>query len=38
MSQEVIAGRHAGLHQLEFGLELIHDGHEKTLRASQDLR
>ena len=33
MSQEVIAGRHDGLHELEFGLELILSGLEK-LRAS----
>jgi AcrR family transcriptional regulator len=32
MSQEVIAGRHDGLHQLELGLELLLDGLEK-LRA-----
>ncbi|MDP2343798.1 MAG: TetR/AcrR family transcriptional regulator C-terminal domain-containing protein [Deltaproteobacteria bacterium] len=30
MSQEVIAGRHDGVHQLEFGLELILAGLEKT--------
>jgi AcrR family transcriptional regulator len=38
MSQDVIAGRHNGLHQLEFGLELILDGLEKMRQASQDLR
>ena len=32
MSQEVIAGRHDGLHQLDFGLELLLDGIER-LRA-----
>ncbi len=36
MSQEVIAGRHDGLHQLEFGLELILDGLETMRCASQD--
>lgn len=34
MSQEVMAGRHDGLHTLEFGLELILDGLER-LRAAQ---
>ncbi len=29
MSQEVIAGRHDGLHQLEFGLDLLLDGLER---------
>ena len=29
MSQEVIAGRHDGLHQLELGLELLLDGLER---------
>jgi AcrR family transcriptional regulator len=38
MSQEVIAGRHDGLHQIEFGLELILDGLERMRQASQDLR
>jgi AcrR family transcriptional regulator len=38
MSQEVIAGRHDGLHQLEFGLELILDGLERMRQASQALR
>ena len=33
MSQQVISGRHDGLHELEFGLELILSGLEK-LRAS----
>jgi AcrR family transcriptional regulator len=33
MSQEVIAGRHDGLHQLEFGLELILDGLDRMLRS-----
>lgn len=33
MSQEVIAGRHDGLHQLELGLELLLDGLER-LRGS----
>jgi AcrR family transcriptional regulator len=32
MSQEVIAGRHDGLHQLEFGLELILEGLERMRR------
>jgi AcrR family transcriptional regulator len=36
MSQEVIAGRHDGLHQLEFGLELILAGLEKIRRQSHD--
>jgi AcrR family transcriptional regulator len=36
MSQEVIAGRHDGLHQLEFGLELILAGLERMRQASQD--
>jgi len=30
MSQEVIAGRHDGMHQLEFGLDLILDGLERV--------
>jgi AcrR family transcriptional regulator len=34
MSQEVIAGRHDGMHQLEFGLELLLDGVER-LRANE---
>ena len=34
MSQEVIAGRHDGLHQLELGLELLLDGLEKLRCAS----
>ncbi len=34
MSQEVIAGRHDGLHQLEMGLELILDGLERVRAAS----
>jgi AcrR family transcriptional regulator len=34
MSQEVIAGRHDGLHQLEFGLELILAGLERMRRES----
>jgi hypothetical protein len=33
MSQEVIAGRHDGLHQLDFGLELLLDGIERLRRA-----
>ncbi len=33
MSQEIIAGRHDGMHQLEFGLELLLDGLER-LRSS----
>ncbi len=33
MSQEVIAGRHDGLHQLEFGLELLLDGLERMRTA-----
>jgi AcrR family transcriptional regulator len=35
MSQEVIAGRHDGLHQLEFGLELILAGLERMRQASE---
>ncbi|MBS1151617.1 MAG: tetR, partial [Myxococcaceae bacterium] len=35
LSQEVIAGRHDGLHQLEFGLELILEGLENLRQASQ---
>jgi AcrR family transcriptional regulator len=35
MSQEVIAGRHDGVHQLELGLELILDGLERMRVASQ---
>jgi AcrR family transcriptional regulator len=35
MSQEVIAGRHDGLHRLEFGLELILEGLETLRQASQ---
>jgi AcrR family transcriptional regulator len=35
MSQEVIAGRHDGLHQLEFGLELLLTGLEAQRRASR---
>lgn len=34
MSQEVIAGRHDGMHQLDLGLELLLDGLEKMRRAS----
>ena len=34
MSQEVIAGRHDGVHQLEFGLDLILDGLEQMLEES----
>ena len=34
MSQEVIAGRHDGLHRLEFGLELILDGLETLRKAA----
>ncbi len=34
MSQEVIAGRHDGLHLLDFGLELILAGLERMRRAS----
>jgi AcrR family transcriptional regulator len=34
MSQEVILGRHDGVHQLEFGLELILDGLERMRAAS----
>jgi AcrR family transcriptional regulator len=36
MSHEVIAGRHDGLHQLEFGLELLLDGLERLRQASQE--
>ncbi len=32
MSQEVIAGRHDGLHQFDFGLELLLDGLERMRR------
>ena len=35
MSQEIITGRHDGLHQLEFGLELILAGLEKLRQASR---
>jgi AcrR family transcriptional regulator len=35
MSQEVIAGRHDGMHQLEGGLEHLLDGFDRLLRASQ---
>jgi Tetracyclin repressor-like, C-terminal domain len=35
MSQEVIAGRHDGLHQLEFGLELLLTGLEAQRRANR---
>jgi len=34
MSQEVIAGRHDGMHQLEIGLELLLDGLERMREAS----
>ena len=34
MSQEVIAGRHDGLHQLELGLDLLLDGLERMRKAS----
>jgi AcrR family transcriptional regulator len=34
LSQEVIAGRHNGLHDFQFGLELILDGLERLLRTS----
>jgi AcrR family transcriptional regulator len=34
LSQEVIAGRHNGLHDFQFGLDLILDGLERLLRAS----
>jgi AcrR family transcriptional regulator len=34
MSQEVIAGRHDGMHQLDLGLDLILDGLEKVRRAA----
>lgn len=33
MSQEVIAGRHDGMHQLELGLDLLLDGLERLRRA-----
>jgi hypothetical protein len=33
MSQEVIAGRHDGMHQLERGLDLILDGLERLRKA-----
>jgi hypothetical protein len=29
MSQEVIAGRHDGIHEIELGLDLLLDGLEK---------
>lgn len=32
MSEEVVAGRHDGLHDLEFGLDLLLDGLERLLR------
>jgi hypothetical protein len=34
MSQEVIAGRQSGIHDLEFGLDLILAGLEKLRRAA----
>ncbi len=34
MSQEVIAGRHDGMHQLELGLDLMLDGFERLLAAT----
>jgi AcrR family transcriptional regulator len=34
MSQQVIDGSHSGLHDFQFGLDLILDGLEKILRAS----
>jgi hypothetical protein len=34
MSQQVIGGSHDGLHDLQFGLELILDGLERVLRTS----
>lgn len=34
MSQEIIAGRHDGVHQLELGLDLILDGLERMRAAS----
>jgi AcrR family transcriptional regulator len=34
LSQEVIAGRHSGIQQLEFGLELILDGLETLLKTT----
>lgn len=37
MSQEVIAGRHDGLHQIELGLELLLDGIEEMRTASRAL-
>lgn len=36
MSQEVIAGRHDGLHRIELGLELLLDGLERLRRADLD--
>jgi AcrR family transcriptional regulator len=33
MSQEIIAGRHDGMHQLELGLELLLDGLERMRKA-----
>ena len=35
MSQEVIAGRHDGMHQIELGLELLLDGLERMRQASR---
>jgi AcrR family transcriptional regulator len=35
MSQEVIAGRHDGMHQLELGLELLLDGLERLRQAGR---
>ena len=35
MSQEIIAGRHDGLHELELGLELILEGHERMRRKAK---
>ncbi len=34
MSQEVIAGRHDGMHELELGLELVLDGLERLRKAA----
>jgi hypothetical protein len=34
MSQEVIAGRHDGMHHLELGLDLLLDGLERMARRS----
>ena len=34
LSQEVIAGRHDGMHQLDLGLDVLLDGLERLRRAA----